>query len=179
MILDPQRLPILETERLRLQPIERADVDQVFSLMTDPEVMAYWDVPAMQEPDLVAAIVESQVAAMAHGQAVYWGVRELGGGKFVGCCDLAEIDRWHRRGEIGFLLGRDAWGQGFGLEAMRSVVAYAAASGLRKLTARTHLGNRRSELLLEKLGFKQEGLLRGHVLRDGERRDCHIFGLLL
>ena len=40
-------------------------------------------------------------------------------------------------------------------------------------------GNRRSDALLEKLGFKEEGLLRGHVLRDGDRRDCRLFGLLL
>jgi ribosomal-protein-alanine N-acetyltransferase len=179
MILDSQRLPILETERLRLQPIQSADIDDVFQLMMDPDVMAYWDIPAIEDPDLVTAIVESQAAAMAHGQAVYWTLRTLEDGAFVGCCDLAEIDRWHKRGEIGFLLGRDAWGQGYALEAMRSVLAYAAATGLRRLSARTHLGNRRSELLLEKLGFKQEGLLRGHILRDGERRDCQLFGLLL
>lgn len=77
------------------------------------------------------------------------------------------------------MLGRDAWGQGYALEAMRTVVAFAAANGLRKLTARTHLGNRRSERLLQKLGFTEEGLLRGHILKDGERRDCRVFGLLL
>jgi ribosomal-protein-alanine N-acetyltransferase len=179
MIPDNKRLPILETERLRLQPIERCDVDHVLPLMMDPKVMAYWDVPEIQDPDLVTAIVEGQVEAMGHGHAIYWGLRTLAGGRFVGCCDLADIDRWHKRGEIGFLLGPEAWGQGYALEAMRSVVAYAAASGLRRLTARTHLGNRRSELLLEKLGFKQEGLLRGHILRDSERRDCLLFGLLL
>jgi ribosomal-protein-alanine N-acetyltransferase len=59
------------------------------------------------------------------------------------------------------------------------VLAFAAANGLRRLLARTHLGNRRSEALLEKLGFQEEGLLRGYVLRDGERRDCRLFGLLL
>ena len=57
--------------------------------------------------------------------------------------------------------------------------AYAAASGLRRLLARSHLGNRRSDNLLATLGFQEEGLLRGHVLRDGERRDCRLFGLLL
>ena len=179
MILDTKRLPILETERLRLQPIVSADVDHIFPLMVDPEVMAYWDEPEIQDPDRVTAVVESQVAAMASGQAVHWSLRLLADGGFVGCCDLAEIDRPHRRGDIGFLLGREAWTEGYALEALQSVVAYAAASGLRKLTARTHLGNRRSELLLETLGFKQEGLLRGHILRDGERRDCRLFGLLL
>jgi ribosomal-protein-alanine N-acetyltransferase len=62
---------------------------------------------------------------------------------------------------------------------MRAVIGFAATSGLRRLTARTHLGNRSSEALLEKLGFAEEGLLRGHVLRDGDRRDCRLFGLLL
>jgi ribosomal-protein-alanine N-acetyltransferase len=106
-------------------------------------------------------------------------MRTLDDGRFVGVCDLSEIDRRHKRAEIGFLLGREAWGQGYALEAMRAVLTYAASSGLSRLLARTHLGNRRSDTLLEKLGFEEEGLLRGHVLRDGERRDCRLFGLLL
>ena len=77
------------------------------------------------------------------------------------------------------MLGRGAWGQGYALEAMQAVLAQAAAMGLRRLAARTHLGNRRSDALLEKLGFSEEGLLKGYVERDGERQDCRLFGLLL
>jgi ribosomal-protein-alanine N-acetyltransferase len=77
------------------------------------------------------------------------------------------------------MLGRDAWGHGYAFEAMRTVVAFAGGHGIRKLTARTHLGNRRSEALLKRLGFQEEGLLRGHILKDGERRDCRLYGLLL
>lgn len=179
MILNLKRVPILETERLRLEPLAAADADYLYPIMGHPEVMAYWDIPEVDDPDLVATIVAGQVEAMADGRAVYWAMRTLAEGAFVGSCDLSEIDRWHRRAEVGFMLGRDAWGQGYALEAMRAVVAFAAAGGLRKLTARTHLGNRRSEALLEKLGFSKEGLLRGHILKDGERRDCRLFGLLL
>jgi ribosomal-protein-alanine N-acetyltransferase len=116
---------------------------------------------------------------MADGKAIYWAMRTLSDQAFLGSCDLSEIDRWHRRAEVGFMLGRDAWGHGYAIEAMQTVVAFAGANGIRKLTARTHLGNRRSEALLTKLGFAEEGLLRGHVLRDGERRDCRLYGLLL
>jgi len=178
-MFDFERLPILETERLRLEPLVANDADHLFPVMGDPEVMAYWDVPEIDDPDIVAAIVQSQVDAMAAGKALHWAMRTLADGRFVGSCDLSEIDRWHRRAEVGFMLGREAWGQGYALEAMTTVVAFAATSGLRKLTARTHLGNRRSEALLQKLGFEEEGLLRGHILKDGERRDCHVFGLLL
>lgn len=178
-MFDLKRLPILETERLRLEPLVASDADHLFPIMGDPEVMAYWDVSELDDPDLVARIVQGQVDAMADGKALYWAMRTLGTGEFLGACDLSEIDGWHRRAEVGFMLGRDAWGRGYSLEAMRTVVAFAAASGLRKLTARTHLGNHRSEALLQKLGFTEEGLLRGHILKDGERRDCRIFGLLL
>lgn len=179
MKLESHAQPILETERLRLAPLTVADAPELGAQMDDPEVMAYWDVPAIDDPELVAVIVEAQVAGMTAGTALHLAIRTLSGNAFVGCCSLTEIDLWHKRAEIGFLLGRGVWGQGYALEAVRAVVAYAAASGLRKLAARTHLGNRRSEALLEKLGFRQEGLLRGHILRDGERRDCRLFGLLL
>ena len=170
---------ILETERLDLRPLEVSDADLLFPLMNDAEVMAHWDVPEIDDPDLVRAIVAGQVEDMAEGRALYWAMRTLQGDEFLGCCDLSDIDRWHKRAEVGFMLGRGAWGQGYAVEAMRAVIAYAASTGLRRLTARTHLGNRRSDALLEKLGFKEEGLLRGHVLRDGDRRDCRLFGLLL
>jgi ribosomal-protein-alanine N-acetyltransferase len=179
MISAGKRQAILETERLRLSPLTEADTADIFPLMDDPEVMPYWDVPEVDDPDVVAQVVRAQIAAMEEGQAVHWSIRTLADAAFVGACALTDIDRRHKRAEAGFMLGRGAWGHGYPDEAMRAVVAYAASSGIRRLTARTHLGNRRSEELLEKLGFEEEGLLRGHVLRDGERRDCRLFGLLL
>jgi RimJ/RimL family protein N-acetyltransferase len=172
-------LPILETERLRLIPLAAEDSGHIFPLMADAEVMAFWDVEEIDDPDVIANIVEGQVEEMAHGRAIYWAMRALKDDQFIGTCDISEIDRRHKRAEVGFMLGRDAWGQGYAQEAMQAVLSYAATQGLRRLLARTHLGNRRSEALLEKLGFAEEGMLRGHVLRDGERRDCRLFGLLL
>jgi ribosomal-protein-alanine N-acetyltransferase len=173
------RIPILETERLRLEPLRAEDSAHLVPIMADPQVMAFWDVAAIDDAAVIAEVVEGQAAEMAAGRSIYWTLRTLADGAFLGSCDLSDIDRKDRRAEVGFILGREAWGRGYGLEAMRSVVAFAASSGLRKLTARTHLGNRRSDALLEKLGFEQEGLLRGHIEKDGERRDCRVFGLLL
>jgi ribosomal-protein-alanine N-acetyltransferase len=179
MSSDASFLPILETERMRLTPLVVDDTQYIFPLMADAEVMAFWDVGEIDDPDVIANIVVGQIEEMAQGRAVYWTMRSLGDGQFIGTCDLSEIDRRHRRAEVGFMLGREAWGQGYASEAMQAVLSYAATQGLRRLLARTHLGNRRSESLLEKLGFVEEGMLRGHVLRDGERRDCRLFGLLL
>ncbi|MDB5493800.1 MAG: acetyltransferase, family, partial [Phenylobacterium sp.] len=128
MISFAKRLAILETERLRLQPLTEADAVAVFPLMDDAEVMAFWDVPEIDDPDLVGEIIRAQVAEMAEGQAVHWSIRGLADGSFIGCCDLTEIDRRHKRAEVGFMLGRQTWGQGYALEAMRAVIAFAASA---------------------------------------------------
>src|ERR1700759_5712882 len=120
---DTSHLPILETERLRVVPLVAEDAQYIFPLMRDAEVMAFWDMPESDDPDLIAAIVEGQVEEMAQGRAAYWAMRSLPGEEFVGVCDLSEIDRRHKRAEVGFLLSREAWGQGFALEAMQVVIA--------------------------------------------------------
>ena len=83
------------------------------------------------------------------------------------------------RAEVGFVLAHAYWGAGYALEAMHAVIDHVAGLGLKRLTARIHIGNHRSESLLRKLHFQEEGYLRGHVDRDGERRDCKLYGLLL
>jgi RimJ/RimL family protein N-acetyltransferase len=170
---------ILETERLVLRPVEPGDWRSLYPIMSDPVVMAHWDSSEIEDPDAVQRMIAAQVEDMATGRASYWAVELSPEHVFLGACDLSDIDWRHRRGEVGFVLAGAAWGQGYGLEAMRAVVDHAAAMGLKRLWARAHAGNDRSERLLKRLGFAEEGYLRGHIQRAGERRDCKIFGLLL
>jgi ribosomal-protein-alanine N-acetyltransferase len=171
---------ILETARLSLRPLERGDAAALHGLMSDAEVMAFWDIAEIEDPELTAQILDSQLRAMASREAIYWALVRQVDGAFVGSCDVGGIDRWHKRAEIGFISAKAFWGEGYMQEAMQAVIDHAAqALRLRKLTARAHVGNVRSVRLLQRLGFEQEGVLRGHVERDGERRDCLLFGLLL
>ena len=170
---------ILETERLVLRPIETDDWRALYPIMSDPVVMAHWDSTEIEDPEVLQQLIQAQQEDMALGAAWYWAI-ELGEPRaFLGACDLSEVDWRHRRGEVGFLLAQAAWGLGYGVEAMRAVVDYAASLGLKRLWARAHVGNERSERLLHALGFENEGYLRGHIQRAGERRDCKIYGLLL
>lgn len=170
---------ILETERLSLTPVTHEDADLIYPIMADPDVMAHMDIAAVDDPDLTVAFVESQVGEMEREVGFYWSVRQTSDGTYLGSVDLSDIDWRHHRAEVGFIMARPAWGQGFAYEAMQAVMGYAATQGLKRLWARTHVGNNASEKLLLKLGFEQEGYLKGHIDRDGERRDCRLWGLLL
>lgn len=170
---------ILETERLTLSPVTPKDSALIYPVMADPEVMAHMDVAAMDDPDMTLAFIEGRVGEMERGEALYWSVRLSDGNRFVGSVDLTDIDRRHHRAEIGFVLARPVWGQGYGYEAVQAVLGHAATLGFRRLWARTQVGDNASEKLLTRLGFEVEGYMKGHVDRDGERRDCRLWGLLL
>ncbi|HTQ15303.1 MAG TPA: GNAT family N-acetyltransferase [Rhizomicrobium sp.] len=170
---------ILRTSRLVLRSLRQGDSEAVFALMSDDEAMRYWDWPALRDHETVAEIVSRQIAGMDEGTALYWAVELAGPGTFLGVCDLSEIDRRHRRAEVGFLFGRAWWGNGYAFEAMSAIVAHAFGPlDLRRLWARFHDGNESSRRLLERLGFAYEGMLRGHIVRDGAPRDCLIYGRL-
>ncbi len=170
---------ILETQRLTLSPLAEADAPLVHPIMADPDVMAHWDVAEIDDPDVVNEVLASQMAAMGEERAFYWAMRLTSDGTFLGLCDLSDIDWRHHRAEVGFILGKDSWGQGYAYEAMQAVMNFAVTQGIQRLWARTHVGNESSEKLLTKLGFEQEGYLRGHVDRGGERRDVRLWGILL
>jgi ribosomal-protein-alanine N-acetyltransferase len=171
---------ILKTERLSLRPLEAEDATAIHQMMSDVEVMAFWDSEVIDDPTLTIDIVQSQLEEIAREEARYWTMQLAADSGFMGVCDLSEIDRRHSRADVGFMVARRYWGGGYTFEAMHAVIGHAAqALRLKRLQARTHLGNVRSMRLLDRLGFKREGLLRGYVERDGERRDVVLYGLLL
>jgi ribosomal-protein-alanine N-acetyltransferase len=169
---------ILQTQHLTLRPMQPSDARAMHRMMADPEVMAFWDVGEIEDFDLVVAILNGQIQDVMAGKAEYWAMVRTADQAFVGCCDISDIDLWHRRAEIGFITAKSFWGGGYAFEAMGSAIAYALEGlRLRRLSARVHVGNDRSVRLLERLGFTAEGVLRGYVVRGNDRRDCQIFGL--
>lgn len=170
---------ILQTQRLTLTPLAPGDGAEIAPIFADPDVMRHWDYAEVDDAETIDRLIAAQMEAMKRDAAFYWAMRRISDNVLVGCCDVGEIDWRHRRAEIGFVLALPYWGAGYAQEAMHAVIDHMAGLGLKRLTARIHVGNQRSEALLRKLHFKEEGYLRGHVDRDGERRDCKLYGLLL
>ncbi len=167
----------LQTKRLYLRPIQLNDAADLFAGRGDEAVMRYWDSPAQKCVDQVRAVIANHFDAIGSGEVQWWVVALSPRGPAIGECDLSDIDLQHKRAEVGFLFRRTAWGQGYAREAMERVLRFGFEDlGLERLSARFHAGNEPSRKLLEKLGFACEGTLRGHVLHDGVRRDCVLYG---
>lgn len=170
---------ILETERLTLTPLTVDDAPLIYPFLSDAEVMSNLDQEPIEDPDEVAHRVAAQVDEALAGNAAYWTIRRTTDGAFLGYCEFIDIDKRHDRAEIRFVVDRKGWGQGFGSEAVKALLALAASQGLTSIVASTHVGDNRSQRLLQKLSFKSDVYMKGAVHRDGERRDRRLYELRL
>ena len=71
--------------------------------------------------------------------------------------------------ELGYWLAEPYWGQGIMTEAVMSITEYAFIQyPLIRIFAGPFSHNIASQRVLEKAGYQKEGLLRNHVIKDGQ-----------
>jgi [ribosomal protein S5]-alanine N-acetyltransferase len=97
----------------------------------------------------------------------------------VGNVSLKNISHSMGYAEIGYGIAESHHGQGIATEAVRLLVAKVFnEAALRKLMAFVHDKNQSSRRVLEKLRFRQEGLLREHYLINGKPVDEILYSIL-
>ncbi|QCJ46891.1 GNAT family N-acetyltransferase [Haloprofundus sp. MHR1] len=97
----------------------------------------------------------------------------------VGLCFFYDLDETNGSAEVGYWITPEAQGNGYATDAARTLARYAFDERrLVKLTARVREPNEASIRVLEKLGFREEGVLREQEFVDGRRVDLRLFGLL-
>jgi ribosomal-protein-serine acetyltransferase len=101
------------------------------------------------------------------------------GGQLAGSVGLHAVNREHGRGEIGYWLRQGLQGRGIITRAVGALVDYAfGALGLHRLVILVQPGNVKSRAIPERLGFRQEGLLRHDLRRPEGYVDHVVYGLL-
>ena len=171
-------LPVLETARLRLRPYRTGDAADIYVVYSDPAVTRYWSFPAWTAIAQAHAYL-AQRQAMEVPAVLAWAIAERDSDRLVGTTTLFSLNGPQRRAEVGYSLARDVQGRGYAAEALRGAIGYAFdALALERIEADVDPRNTASWSLLEKLGFRREGLLRNRWRVDGEVCDSYIYGLL-
>jgi len=85
-----------------------------------------------------------------------------------------------RKASFGYCIRYDHWGRGIASAAVKKAVGevFKEWPELERLEATVETGNVASVRVLEKAGFKREGLLRKFVRFKGESRDVFMFSFL-
>ena len=97
----------------------------------------------------------------------------------IGTAMLFNFGMASQLAEIGYLLSREHWGEGYAAEAMTTFIDFSFAThNSRRLEATVDVRNVASNKLLQRLGFTLEGLLRERWLAAGELQDINLHALL-
>lgn len=155
-------------------PLAQTDVQDLFALRSDREVMQYWDWPGDSSPEATSRVLATFLAEVSSEDALHWSIRTRSQARFVGCCDLSDL-RSSEGPEVGFMLARGVWGHGYGHELLQALIAKAMEMRLATLQARIHTGNVRSKRLLVRCGFTKVRADAGHEIRPGVRCACTWF----
>lgn len=175
----PDRLPTLVAPRLQLRWIEAGDLDELYGVFSDPEVMRFWSHAAWPHLDEAAIYLEAIHRGFQQGDLFQWGIALRGDDRLIGTTTLYGIDRAQGRAEVGFALAREHWGRRYAREALTVLLEHAFTGlGLRRIEADVDPRNQGSLNTLEALGFRREGYLRQRWLVAGEVQDSVLMGLL-
>ena len=153
--------PQLETERLILRKLQLSDAASLFTVLADEKVTRFYDDEAFTELSQAREQIEAWAEGFSGRRSVRWGITRREDGLIIGSCGYYGFHTWHRRGAIGYELASAFWRQGIMTEALDAIIGFGFREiGLNRVQAVVMPGNEASVQLLQKLGFRQEGVLR-------------------
>ena len=158
------------TERLRLRPFSRGDVDAVFAYRSRADVAEYlFDAPMNHEECAEAVRLRTaQVAFTGEGDKIVLAVERVDDARLIGEVSLIWRSVTDQQAEVGYIFHPDAHGQGYASEAGRALLAFGfEVMALHRIYARCDARNGASARVMKRLGMTEEAHFREHMQVKG------------
>lgn len=174
--------PVLTTERLILRPLTKADLQGVFNYAHDRDVARFtlWDAHSSLA-DSLKFITEFALPSYRNRNPDPYGIvlREAPDSMILGTIGCFWVSRAPHSMELGYALGRAHWGNGYAVEAAKALLSYVFTSfRINRVACRCMTSNEASRKVMDKLGFRSEGIRRHEVLKNGVFHDVYSAALL-
>lgn len=179
LILNFEKFPVLETERLVMRAISIDDVDEMFQQRSNPEVMKYINRPILQSRREAEELVRNYEFLFEQGISITWAMSLKGESKMLGTVGYPRINKENYRAEIGYSLDPVHWNKGYMNEAIKEVIRFGFEKmRLNSIEAIIHPENSASSELVLKHGFTKEAYIREHSYYNDKFQDVEIYSLL-
>lgn len=177
--MDSKTLPVITTPRVVLRWISEDDVDGLYEIFSDPQVMRYWSTVPLPDREAAAALQREIAEGNKRETMFKWGIALRDSNTVIGTTTLFNLSLDNGRAELGYAMAHAYWGKGYMNEALKALVSHAfEVMELRRLEADVDPRNAPSIRTLERLGFQREGFLRERWHVNGEIQDALFYGLL-
>jgi N-acetyltransferase len=163
-----------------LEPLAYAHQDALVEAVRDGELWKLW-YTAIPSPEGMRAEIERRLGLQQAGSMLPFAVRSLSSAKIVGMTTYMNIDAHNRRVEIGSTwYARSAQRTPLNTECKLMLLTHAFETlDCIAVEFRTGFFNHASRRAIERLGAKQDGILRNHQrYADGSLRDTVVFSIV-
>jgi len=176
-------LPLtLEGSVVRLEPVRREHAELFWEIAkNDLEDIFRWIPYSMKTPEDFQRLVDQSFEEQERGESVVFATVERGSGGTIGSTRFMNIDRVNRRVEIGSTWIAPAWQRtGVNTEAKYLMLRHAfEVWKCMRVELKTDALNQKSRNAILRIGAKEEGTLRRHLVTwTGRVRDTVYFSIL-
>jgi [ribosomal protein S5]-alanine N-acetyltransferase len=148
----------LDTPRMALVALTLDHAPAVFEYASDPEICGLVAWPRHETLEASRRLVARSMVGYAEGGHYEWGLLRRADQAFLGSCGFGEVDVARGVGDIGFVLAKPYWGQGYATEAAAAVLQFGFVHlGLRLIEAHALAENAASLRVMAKLGLRYHG----------------------
>lgn len=170
--------PELATARLRLRAFRMDDVEAMHACYGDAGAMRFWNRPAHRRRSETERVVRRSMA-FRPARRLVWAVAEAGSDRCIGMVNYHNADRRQRSADIGYMIQPAQHGRGIATEAVRALIDHCfGVARFHRVQAVIDPENAASRRLVERFGFRCEGILRETLFLGGAWRDDCVYGLL-
>ncbi len=171
------RIPIAEGAWLRL--LRREDAEELHALVErERERLSAW-MPWAAEQDFAGTVAFLDQSRQRLEANEGFQTALILDGRIAGSVGFHAVDWGNRATSIGYWLSVEAEGRGLMTAAVRTLVDHAFDGWrLHRVTIEAAVGNARSRAIPERLGFRQEGILRGSERVGGRYLDGVLYAVL-
>ncbi|MFP7493022.1 GNAT family protein [Terribacillus saccharophilus] len=163
-------------EEVLLTPIAEGDSEALLPIWSDPSVTQWTRYSTLQSLQEVKARIK-QLEQKKHTSR--YTIRKRDDHTVIGTCGFKRLNFLHETGEIEFELGSAFWRQGFMTAALQDLLHIGFERlELNRLEVRINADNIASQRLVERAGFRQDGVIRQGRKWQGKFQDVLLFSLL-
>jgi N-acetyltransferase len=171
----------LEGTRVRLEPLAQSHQPALAEIGLDEDIWRWVTSAPVRTPEDMTAYIALALAERDAGRALPFATVDRATGRAIGSTRYAAIEPLHRRLEIGWTwLGR-AWQRtAANTEAKYLMLRHAFETlGCVRVELKTDALNERSRAAIRRIGAREEGILRQHMITtSGRLRDTVYFSVL-
>jgi RimJ/RimL family protein N-acetyltransferase len=164
---------------VRLRPVVCGDRNGFEGLVADPAVRRFTRVPQAPRDGFAAEWLDRYIAGWTTGDRAGFAIERQAEVGFAGFACVVNYSAEASEGELGYIVARDARGEGVATRALRLLAGWALGSaGLLRAELIIDVDNAASLAVAEKVRFVLEGVRRGSWVKPGARADVTVWSIL-